>query len=158
MICCFLFLPGIWMLEGLFWLLCKKQKQWAWPSDTNFFSLKSTLESVLLMYWGTLKHTKSSFCLSHSLSLFWYCLLLKWARNWKPGKNEWVGCLSCNWKHSLINDFVHAGVGISSPCWEGGFCIISWFALIIIPSLSGFRKLPLFNVRQSFQSWSAHQK
>lgn len=47
--------------------------------------------------------------------------------------NEWMGCLPHNWKHSLINDFVHAGVRISSPCWEGGFCIISWFALIIAP-------------------------
>lgn len=46
---------------------------------------------------------------------------------------EWMGCLLCNWKHSLINDFVQAGVRISSPCWGGGFCIISWFALILIP-------------------------
>lgn len=46
---------------------------------------------------------------------------------------EWMGCLLHNWKRSLINDFVHAGVRISSSYWEGGFCIISWFASILIP-------------------------
>lgn len=53
-----------------------------------------------------------------------------------------MGCLLCNWKRSLINDFEHACVRGSSSCWEGGFCVISWFAshshLLCAPGLSAW--------------------
>lgn len=94
----------------------------------NPYSEKHTLHSVFFSFPPT-----SSFPSPQSLFFFPHFIYGVEMGEKLKAQYEWMGCLLHNWKCSLINDFVHAGVRISSSYWEGGFCIISWFASILIP-------------------------